>query len=533
MNSAKQWRDDETTEVWLTPIPPENYEQGPLSHEEYSALTYLVTQKPLYQNTTTRRAQETLYRLERPLEDVAERRHLGSPRESINQVKAIMRYEMYQRRKTFWEWSEEEWLEIICPTVSLFRTKYSETKQITRSPRLSIIDVAYLLGGITDLWTFGMSHYATDAACSYFGRAYVTQRTQFLFDALAGLGYGQGTTVVEKMQRCLSILFLMNRRPYLEDISEELLAQVGSKSSEMWQQCRKIRIGLEQLGYLPPERESSREETPFDHHGMSQEWFAWCQAWYERDVHLSPRIRREYMFRLLAVGRWLQQNVPQVQAPEQWTEDLALFFRSDLCSWKNGQYSSERGRNWLDAKGQLDHPLGVEATLRFLSILKRFLMDLVRLPHSVHGEAARRITLDFYPKEVLTYPDHLKRAADMVNPRDIDLKVWAKLTIAAATLSESDLPPSGTRYPLSFFRALSLIWVTSARRPNEIVRLRLDCAREDWEPTMLDEEKELVEHLIHEIDASETDQKQIKICYLHIPSSKYRVMRDKLSKVNP
>src|SRR5205814_10564464 len=118
----------------------------------------------------------------------------------------------------------------------------------------------------------------------------------------------------------------------------------------------------------------------------------------------SPRIGPEDMLRLLAIGRWLQQKVPQVQVPEQWTEDLALFFRSDLCSWKNGQYSSEKGRNWLDTKGQLDHPLGVEGTLRLLTVLKRFLTDLVRLPHCVQGAAARRITLDFSPKDVLTYP---------------------------------------------------------------------------------------------------------------------------------
>jgi integrase len=522
MNSIKLYGNDETTKVWLMPIMPENYERGPLTCEEYSALTHLVSQKRLYQNATTLSAKETLRRLERPLEDVYSLRHKGKTLEYIYQIKAVIRYEMHQRRKTFWDWSAEEWLEIICPTVLQFQAKYMGAKRIRRSARPSIIDVAYLLGDVTDLWTVGMSQHATEAACSYFGKTYMAQQMHLLLDALAGLGYGQSTPVREKMQRCLSILFLMNHHPSLKDISEELLVQVGSKSKEMRQQCQKIRIGLEQLGYLlPEERESSRTETAIDHNGMSQEWFAWCQAWYERDVHLAPRIRKDYMFRLLAIGRWLQQNVPQVQIPEQWTEDLALAFRSDLCSWKNGQYSSERGRHLLEIKGQLGHPLGAEATLRFLTILKRFLIDLVRLPHSVHGEAARRITLDFYPKDVLTYPNHLKRAADMVNPRDIDLKVWAKLTIAAATLSESDLSRSGTRYPLSFFRALSLLWVTSARRPNEIMRLRLDCAREDWEPTMLDEENEPVEHLPQEINESEADLKQLKICYLHIPSSKY------------
>src|SRR5207245_2712118 len=38
---------------------------------------------------------------------------------------------------------------------------------------------------------------------------------------------------------------------------------------------------------------------------------------------------------------WLYEQVPEVRTPEQWTEDLALRFRSDLCSWTYGQYAGE------------------------------------------------------------------------------------------------------------------------------------------------------------------------------------------------
>src|SRR2546428_9488880 len=94
--------------------------------------------------------------------------------------------------------------------------------------------------------------------------------------------------------------------------------------------------------------------------------------------------------------------------------------------------------------------------------------------------------------EVLTTPAPIRKALDAASPRDIDLQVWAKLTIAAATLSASDLPRN-TRYPLSFYRAFGLVWVTSARRPNEIARLRLHCLREDWAPDMFDEDGQPVE----------------------------------------
>src|SRR5947209_13827826 len=131
--------------------------------------------------------------------------------------------------------------------------------------------------------------------------------------------------------------------------------------------------------------------------------------------------------------------------------------------------------------------------------------------------------LDFSPKEVLTTPQHLRRALDAAAPRDIDLRVWAKLTIAAATLAESDLP-QGVPYPLSFYRALALVWVTSARRPNEIARLRLDCLREDWNPEMVDDDQQPVLRLLAPGPKQQgEDEKKIpKIFYLHIPSGKNR-----------
>jgi len=106
------------------------------------------------------------------------------------------------------------------------------------------------------------------------------------------------------------------------------------------------------------------------------------------------------------------------------------------------------------------------------------------------------------------------------------VQVWAKLAIAAATLSAQDLPRT-TRYPLSFYRALALVWVTSARRPNEIARLRLDCLREEWAPDMLDEDGQPVEQVTLSSRSSqslpdEAENRSVKLFYLHIPAGKNR-----------
>src|SRR5258708_24519448 len=140
--------------------------------------------------------------------------------------------------------------------------------------------------------------------------------------------------------------------------------------------------------------------------------------------------------------------------------------------------------------------------------------------------------------ELLTTPRHIRQLMDLADPRAIDLRVWARLVMAAATPSQNDLPQGTTTYPLSLYRALALIWVTSARRPNEIVRLRLDCVRADVAPELLGESDQAIEYLTilasrKQQEHQEERTKAPLLHYLHIPSGKTKVMRDKLRKVNP
>jgi integrase len=354
----------------------------------------------------------------------------------------------------------------------------------------------------------------------------MTQQCRRLLDALVGKGYRESATNLRVVRQYLGLLFVLNRSPYLEELSEDLLALIDMEGESRWCTKRKITLGLQHLGILPPEPpEQLTVPNAFDSDGMDQEWYSWCLAWFQQEVDLTPRVRRDYMARLLAVGRWLSTHFPAIHAPEQWTEELALRFRSDLCSWTNGQYGSKRGQQTLKTKEMFGKPLQANGLASYCTSVNRFFSDLTRRPHSIHGEPARRIRLDFVPGEVFTAPDHIRKILDTASPRDIDLQVWSKLTIAAATLAQSDLPP-GTRYSLTFYRALALVWVTSARRPNEIARLRLDCLREDWEPTMLNEEGLPVERVAinahWEYEQDEAESKPPKMYYLQIPAGKSR-----------
>jgi len=511
------------------PIIPESYDRSPLTDEEKWALAHCSkVQGPGSGsvNAGSRasiEARRILARFNQPIDDLFCLRHQGHSAKLVGYVQHIMRCEMHRHGKMFWDWSAQEWIDTLCPTPALFDAKYGRRL----CAHMTVMDAAYLLGGVSDLRPVGIEQQVTEAANTYFGTQLVLQRYHQVLDILRSKGYADGWTSAARIRQCLSMLFVLQRSPYLEDITEVLLADVAADNHIMRQSCGKVALALQHLGLLSSEAvEPGVLYRDFDHEEMAREWYLWCMAWYDREVDLAPRVRQYYAGRILAVGRWLSKHAPDVHTPEQWTEDLALHFRADLCSWRNGQYGSERGRLLMGSKERLDRPMSARSIAHYLIVLRRYFTDLARRPYAVGGVKPRKITLDFNPKEILTLPDHLKRAVDAVDPRDIDLRVWAKLTLAAATLSQSDLP-SSTRYPLSFYRALALVWVTSARRPNEIARLRLDCLREEWDASMLDEDDQPVERIVHigtdRGQAQEEGEREYpKIFYLHVPSGKNR-----------
>jgi len=509
--------------IWRMPIVPEDYDRSPLTDAERQALEHLGNASGFARgalNTASREsfaARSALARLDQPLTDIFRLRHQDRNQKRLTSVYFVMHREMYRYGKMFWDWSADEWMGTLCPTSAMFDATWGRMTGC----RITIMDAAYLLAGISDLRPVEFVLHVAEAANTYFGADLITQQCKRVLDALIGKGYRDGPSTVRVLRQYLSLLFVLNRSPYLEDLSEELLALMDAEGETRRWTKRKITLGLQHLGILPPESmELFAVTETFDSTGMDQEWYAWCLAWFRQEVDLTPRVRKNYMSRLLAVGRWLQVHAPSIREPSQWTEDLALRFRSDLCSWTNGQYGSKRGQWCLQTKDMLGKPLQAHGLVHYLKALNHLFSDLTRRPHSPHGEPARRIRLDFVPGEVFTTPEHVRKILDIASPRDIDLQVWSKLTIAAATLAQSDLPP-GTRYSLTFYRALSLVWVTSARRPNEIARLRLHCLREDWEPTMLGEEGLPVERVTMSADR-EAEHTPPKISYLQIPAGKNR-----------
>jgi len=507
---------------WTMPVIPESYERSPLTEDERWALAQSAVPNFTWQSAKAMTAKKVLARLDQPIVDVFYlRRHAKLPDDHVLAL-LFMRRQMHRLGRMFWDWGPEDWINLLCPTSALFCARYG---QRAGQIRTTVLDTAYLLGGVADLRPVGISQEASTTAKVCFGNELLTAQCRRVIDKLADKGYIDRKTTFQDIRYVLSMLFLLKRTPYLEDISEELLNAIALESDHKRMVTGRVRCALADLNLL------SRKETPpvahtFNSSGMAREWYEWAVAWFNQTVDLNLNTRKAYLFHILTTGRWLAEHAPHIHLPEQWTEDLALRFRADICSWTNGQYASNNARNKLADQGILNKPLGPQAIYQYLSALRRYLTDLSRRSYTVGRERAKKIRLDFTPKEVLTSPDPIKRALDAVNPRDIDLQVWAKLAMAAATLTQSDLPQRAA-YPLSFYRALGLIWVASARRTNEIIRLRLDCLRSDWDPDMRDDDDQPVPRLPFSLAGEPASQEQQarevpKIHYLHIPAGKNR-----------
>ena len=83
----------------------------------------------------------------------------------------------------------------------------------------------------------------------------------------------------------------------------------------------------------------------------------------------------------------------------------------------------------------------------------------------------------FDPATALGTPRSVK-ALTGPDPRVIADDIWAKLLWAGLNLEPGDLPsPGGQSYPPELIRAITLTWLFSGQRSDEIARLRLGCIR--------------------------------------------------------
>jgi len=504
--------------AWVMPLQPERYDRDPLSAAERAALAALIDGHTPLNSAPRRAAEAALIRLLAPLHDVyALRRTEASLRPLATRV---MCQQMHRRGRAFWQWSPWEWREVVGTTYSAFEHA-NDTGPARNGLRPHLLDVAYLLCGFDDfgpLWTATAFY---PMARVIFGAALVDAQIARVDAVLAHEGYAIGHVSLKQRHQAISFLLLLNRNPWLDQLSQEVVDRAeGMALPRAASVMRgKVSAALVTLGIIPPRSDPAQHDLfpPGPGDGVPDEWYDWYLAWRDTGSRgLARRVARNYGSYILYTGRWLAARHPDIVSPVQWTEELALALRTAVLEETNAVFVSAHGAGDLRRRGLLGRRLSYEAIAQFLAALRRFFRDLQTKAHVVDGAPARRLPRVFDPREVLATPAHVQKALDGSEPRDIALAIWQRLAIQAARLTPDDLGPT-PYWPFAAVQAMALLWISTARRPNELLRLRLHCVRDQWEPDMRDDDGDVLppgEDVVG-------DERGSKVFYLHIPSSKY------------
>jgi hypothetical protein len=499
------------------PLEPQQYDRRPLSPAERAALTIVVDRSVPINSAPRRAAEAVLDRFALPLRDVYRLRHQSDGGRTL--FTRVVFGQMHRRGRAFWEWTGADWHETVGASS---RDVAAENGRPCGKGGLRpfLLDLAYLLCGFAE---FGPHWTATafyPMARGIFGAALLDGQIARVDAVLANEGYATGHNSIKQRHQALSFALLLNRTPWLDALSREAIDRAAGimPAHPMGVLLGKVSKALVTLGVLPARTAPAPDPfPPGPSDGVPAEWYAWYLAWRATGSRgLSPRVARNYGGYILYAGRWLAARKPDIVSPEQWTEEVALALRGALLEETNDVFVSAGGARELAGRELLGRPLSHEAISQFLAALRRFFRDLQTKAHAVGGAPARRLPRLFEPRDALATPTHVQKALAGAEPRDIALAVWQRLAIQAARLTPDDLGPS-SYWPFAAVQAMALLWVSTARRPNELLRLRRDCARAEWEEGMADDEGEPLLPGAAVIGA----EKGAKVHYLHIPSSKY------------
>jgi len=446
---------------WAWPIDLDRYDRSSaLTTVEEDVLTRYAEAYRFYRYGRHMDFGPDLDRLVRPLNDTLD--YIGIPTTFRRYLLLFFLREMAERRRAFWGWTTDEWLD------SIHRRKLE---------RQHLLATAYLLCGFSDLHRIEKDHIIyLCLARKVFGREYVNVIAERVRSLLMEWGYMHD--MHKRVLRTVCEVLLYNRSPHLDQLRlEHLQAVVARHPPRTGSYCvvafSRVLAGM---GIIP---EALNIEHPFPDKklspgltdGVPAEWCRLCRLWYDRSTHSTRNRNKGYYF-LLNVGRWLGKVHPDLISPADWTRELASEAVSVICQWHGGDWCSSEPTH-IKSRGQILAPSTRAGRISTLRVFFRDMQEWELIPRK------------FDPDRSLMTPKSLV-ARIGPNPRSIADDVWAKLVWAGLNLTADDLPRRGpaklglTRphaYPIEMCRALAVTWLFAGLRKNEILRLRVGCIR--------------------------------------------------------
>ncbi|MFK0181838.1 tyrosine-type recombinase/integrase [Streptomyces xanthochromogenes] len=451
------------------PVKPDRYDRRPeLTSDEREALASLGTDLRRYPGGHDPQAPQwkDVRRLLRPLDDVRSSLWCpdeGSYRRGVDDAIALILRHCAKHGRSMWAWSAEDWLALIGASARQFTANAPGWAEGTARPYL--MAYAYLLNDFTEFDRLG-SFQRLPLAWRLFGKHLVDEAQQQVALVLRGWGYQVETDVDARISPVLCQALLLNRSPKLEDLTTEAFDRIRQHPDlpdRYIGALYGIQRAVAELGHcsLPP--------TPYrgrmpEIEGTSRSWAEWIERWHSTST-LSRRVRDNNRSLLSKIGRWLAAEHPEITEPDQWTRQTCASWVAAVDKLRVGDYA-QRLASHETRTGQ---PVTPHTKSGYLTATRAFFRDL---------QEWEWIPRRFDPIRALSTP---RTIAAMLgpDPRVIADDIWAKLLWAGLNIGPDDLPTrlNSLRYPFELLRVLSLTWLFSGLRSDEIARLRVGCVR--------------------------------------------------------
>ncbi|MFF3159902.1 tyrosine-type recombinase/integrase [Streptomyces sp. NPDC057910] len=453
---------------WPWPVQPDRYDLRELTNREREALSSLGTGLRRYPGSYDSRAPQwkIVRRLLRPLDDVRSSLWCpddGSYRRGVDDAIALILLRCAEHGRTVWAWSAEDWLVLIGTSARRFKANVPGWAVGTARPYLAAY--AYLLSGFTEFDRLG-GFQRLPLAWRVFGKPGVDEAQEQVAQVLRGWGYRIEDGIDARISPVLCQMFLLNRSPMLQDLTTEAFDRIR-QHPDLPDRYAGAFYGIQRavaaLGYCSAPPTPFRGRMPAIE-GVSRSWVEWVERWHATST-LSPKVRDSNRSVLSKIGRWLAAEHPEITEPSQWTRQTCAAWVAAVDKLRVGDYA-QRIRGHEKRAGQ---PVTPHTKTGYLKAARAFFRDM---------QEWEWIPRRFDPVRALATPRTIVAMLGP-DPRVIADDIWAKLLWAGLNVGPEDLPTSQNtlRYPFELLRVLSLTWLFSGLRSDEIARLRVGCIR--------------------------------------------------------
>jgi integrase len=378
------------------------------------------------------------------------------------QAAAIVLQHCADTGRSYWAWTDWDWARLCGSSAGEFFA--ARTLPTERSARPFLVALAYLLGGFTgfqQLGNFNRLH----LACLVFGQDAAEASIRRAAGILDQWGYRNPLRSRHRLRGMFSQALLINRSSRLEDLTTEAFAALRAHPANS-QRYHEMLYALQRacagLGYCdPPVR------TGFNHapgiEGTTPQWAACVERWHATSA-LTPRVRATVRTIMAKAGRWLAAEHPEITEPGQWTRQTCAAWAAAVDRMAVGDYVQRRDH----IHARAGKPISPRTKAHVLMATRMFFRDC---------QEWEWIPRRFDPNRALAVPRSVS-ALIGTNPRVIADEAWAKLLWAGLNLESADLPGcADSYYPMELIRAVTLTWLFSGLRSDEISRLRVGCVR--------------------------------------------------------